>query len=170
MKAIILGLGSSIKDYKGNGDVLFGVNDIWRFHPVHHLFVQNFRNQFTAERLSWIDIAEPLHLYSSLDSKAHNGWNTHPCYKKIELLSPQGAVNFNSPKTSWSLFTPFSCMDMAVKLGATSMEIYGVDLVGHPVLGEEKRLNKCIKHIRGFLNKCPIPVKWAESSPLAALI
>jgi len=161
MEASILGLGPSLKDYKPNGRITFGVNDIFRFYPVDHLIVQNYPRQFDAERLEVINNSRPKVLHTSLKD-----WDNHPCYREMDMLGPRGGLDFDSTSIAYSFFSPFCAMDMAVKMGAKNITVYGVDLIGHHALGLPDKLRHCVEHIRKFIDLCPVPVFWADSSPL----
>mgnify|MGYP003631721769 FL=1 len=164
MNIVILGMGPSMADYKGGGDLLLGVNDVWKFHQVDHLVVQNSPGQFQAGRAYWIRRSSPLILWSSVQ-----GWEGHPAHRVLPLISPRGTTDFQDlDRFAYSVFSPFTCLDMAVKFGASRIWVFGVDLVGHPVLGEESKLKKCLVHLENFLDVCPVPVVWAPSSPLAS--
>lgn len=157
-----MGLGPSIVDYKGEAGLRFGVNDIFKRHEVDHLVVQNFPDQFEPGRQYWIRRARPQIFHSSVEA-----WKDVPNWKKMDLLSPRGKVDFKDPRISYSVFSPFSCLDLAVKMGASRILVFGVDIIGHPVLGEERKVIRVLRDLEGFLEVCPVPVHWAPSSPLA---
>ena len=167
MVGFVLGTGPSLSSFPGGPGVRVGVNDIWKFHRVDHLVLQNFARQFSPGRQHWIRRARPDVFWSGLDD-----WAGVPNWRRFDVISPRHSVDFkNLDAFAYSSFSPFSAMDIAVKkCGIDSLEVFGVDLVGHPSLGDPDQLARCIGAIKNFVIDCPVPVLWAASSPLVELL
>lgn len=164
-----MGLGPSISDYQGEPGRRFGSNDVFRFYQVEELVIQNFPDEFTPERRAIIRGSTPEIFHVGLDETLHPGretWGVEPA-RKMELLSPRGTVDFSQDRIGYSLFSSFSCLDLAIRSGASRILVFGIDLVDHPVMGQEKKLIRVLSDLEGLLRASPVPVHWAGSSPLA---
>jgi hypothetical protein len=132
MEVAVFGLGESLALYGGGCAVTFGVNDIWRAMPVDYLVCIDERERFTPERLAYIDAARPQRFYSQLEQ-----WQARPDFYAITLQEqyPDYVCQLNLPALPKSLCSPFVAAAIAYKLhGATSIHLYGVDLLTHPHL------------------------------------
>jgi hypothetical protein len=165
MKYSVLGLGPSLIDYKGIEEVSIGVNDIYRFHKTDYVLCVDPKRVFTPDRLKVIESCSPKKFFSHL-----NEWSDHPSFEKIELLSPRGTVDFSNRKTPYSIMTPFCAIAMAIKMGATSVMVYGVDLSTHPTFSKPHKMKQAVNDLKALINASPVPIEFCQSSPINQLL
>lgn len=123
----IIGLGQTGKLWNGQGSSL-GINDCWR-HGIktNALIACNFPNKFPQERLEIIKRSKPVQFYSNLE--AWRQW--HPNTIPLQLRSWDGHLY---EKTTICTNTSASiALDLARKLGASKIILWGIDMVDHPV-------------------------------------
>lgn len=158
MRISVLGLGPSLREFSGDG-VSIGVNDIWRYHPSEYVVCVDPPDRFSEDRRQVILSCKPTVFYTHLSA-----WASVHGYTKVDLQSPRGEVDWNKGGMAYGIFTPFCAMFQAVRLGATEIELYGIDFVSHPNLGV--KVHKCIDHLINFQQSCPVPIRLCQSSEL----
>lgn len=128
MIANILGLGESIKHYTKNKDeITIGVNDIYRYFEVDYFICVDRPHKFEDIRLNAI-IDNPAPLYTHL-SDWHKLRNN---VKLIELSTGRGTLKeLDSYKFCHSNNSTYIAVILAYKLGATQINLYGVDFNSH---------------------------------------
>ncbi len=134
IKIAVLGLGSSISEYKADGfAVSIGVNDIWRYHHTEAVVVLNPPKDFIpAERYKVVSECRPQSFYSQLVM-----YDTRPDFVKIMLQGgyPDLICNLDSMILPKSYCSPFVACVIALKYYyADQIDVYGVDLLDHPHL------------------------------------
>lgn len=159
MTIAVLGTGESIKDYKG--ELAIGVHDVWRYVQTQYVICTDSPKRFTIDRRTIINECRPIKLFSHLQS-----WSDHPCFEKVTLHSPRGKANYKAEGLSYGIMSVLPAMVLAYKLGATQINLYGIDLVNHKSFKDVDRMEKCIKHLQNFISACPVPVTMTENSPI----
>lgn len=167
MQVAVLGLGPSFQDFKGAESLTIGVNDIWKKHPADIVICLDLPDRFTeGSRLDPILKCKPDRFISHLEE-----WSGVNNFEKMDLISPRGSLDFsNVSELSYAIFTPFTAMDLAVKLGATSIKAYGLDFVSHWNFQQPEKLQQCIDLLVHFKNECPVPFTLSESSEILPLL
>jgi hypothetical protein len=146
-KIAILGLGESLALYPPQAhrfDMCIGVNDIWAQVPADYVVCVDHKIRFTPARLAVIEACTPLRFYSQLPED----WGTRPDFHHIELqpMYPNHLCQLDTPALPKSLCSPFVAAAIAYKLhGATSIELFGVDLLTHPLLKDDS-LKSIVRH------------------------
>lgn len=161
----VLGLGPSLNDYRGKEKFSIGVNDIHSKVKSDYVVCVDSPGRFTEERLKTILETDCKAFYSHLDS-----WAGVKNFKKIELGYVRGKADYSSERISYGKMSPLCAMVLAVKLGATSLTIYGVDLTTHWKFSDPDQGKQCIEHFQEFIDKCPVPVKIAPTSPIRQFV
>lgn len=126
----VLGLGDSLKLFEGGTSI--GVNDIWSRHKTDYIVCVDRKDRFTPERLKTINESSPLKFYSQLSD-----WDDRRDFEKIELQIdyPNYVCQLNIKTIPKSFCSPFIACAIAYKyLEATEINVYGVDLINHPLL------------------------------------
>jgi len=143
-KIAVLGLGPSLKLFKGGLSI--GVNDIWSSYPADYVVCLDEKNRFTPERLKVIEECRPVKFFSQL-----NCWSSHPAYEKIELQHdyPNYECYLDLETIPKSLCSPFVAAAIAYKMWADEINIYGVDLLNHPLL-KESQVKKIKQHFENL--------------------
>lgn len=141
MKVSVIGLGETAKDFKPDGSITIGVNDV--LNCDYQVCIDRM-NAFSEERLQRIFSLHPLKFFSSI-----NDWSAHPTFKKIELKNI-GAFN-----NRWGEFIPSSNNSPFVACGiahkffsAREVYLYGVDFYTHPVLAGDSFFKTAVNDFR----------------------
>lgn len=133
MKATILGTGPTLQHYKpSKNEVTFGVNDIFKYQPVHNLLIIDQIWTFSKwpDRLETIKNSTPLQFYSQIDDWALYFKNFH----KIKLKPMRGVLDLVGPELCYSHDSTFVACVLAYHQGFKEITLYGVDFTNHPRL------------------------------------
>jgi hypothetical protein len=157
----VLGLGESLSEYKANGNITIGVNDIYsRVKTDYVVCVDNF-NPFTHERLQTILNTKCKGFYTHLDC-----WESVKNYREIKL---HRVADLDSDLFRYSNNSPFVACVLAYKLGANRIVLWGVDMNTHHALNgnsREKAISDYVKLKSDLLNRgCELVI----GSPLSSL-
>lgn len=121
----IIGCGETASLWDGKGYSL-GINDCWKFgHKTNALVISNRPGKFPQDRLETIRRSRPERFFSPLNSWKHYFTN----WEEIKLRSWDGHLYKDTiihTDTSASI-----AMDLARKLGANEIVIWGIDMVTH---------------------------------------
>lgn len=141
MEAVVLGTGPSIKLWKPDGRIVFGVNDVGRFASVDYLVCIDRPGVFTPERLEVIkgtackEFITPYPEWEGLNNS----------YKKIEI-SGRGRIDLlDAEKIIYSNNSTFVAAVLAYRYGARNITLYGVDFTGHPVFSLDHKLARALR-------------------------
>jgi hypothetical protein len=169
-KINVLGLGPSLDLFIPNGDITIGVNDIWSKIKTDYVVCVDKKECFfnEPERLKTINECKPINFYTHFpikDKPEENDWSDRPDYQHIELQPyyPNYECNVNTKQIAKSSCSPFIATVIAYKfLGATEINVYGVDLINHPNL-DRKQCEKIKLHFRNLkialrMNGCELIV------------
>lgn len=135
MKVFILGLGSTIQQYKPNAKhITFGVNDIFKFTPVKHLVCVNAVGDFEKVRQNTISKSTPDYFHSI---KFHtNEWLRF--FPVIDYMNPvrkndNSTIDTKKDDVLCSSSSNFMAAHLAYKIypEMKSMNFYGVDFTDH---------------------------------------
>jgi hypothetical protein len=143
---VVLGLGPSLGLYIPKGEFTIGVNDIWTYYSTDVVVCLDKRGAFTADRLRTIDTCKPKAFYSQMAC-----WDRRTDFKQISFLNyyPEAKCDLSSWHLQKSYCSPFVAVQIAFKFyGATRIELYGVDLIGHSNL----KPDMCQSIKRHFIN------------------
>lgn len=141
MKIDILGLGESLSLFTPGDNIVFGVNDIFRFCEVDYLVVIDSPNRFCEERFRYIERATPIGFISH---RKEYMWR--PDIIPIELKHFGEPLDLDSEKINVSLMSPYVATIVAYKMfSPTEINLYGVDITSHPTLNSEKNISTIIK-------------------------
>lgn len=127
MKVSVLGLGESVNEFKPNGSITIGVNDIWKHHPTDYIVCVDRINAFTVKRLRTIMFSKPKKFFTHLEE-----WKRiMPTFELIELSKGRGNLNDIDNTFAYSNNSVFVAVVLAYKLGATEINIFGADFNTH---------------------------------------
>lgn len=167
MKFAVLGLGPSLNLFKPSQDVFtIGVNDIWRLYKSNIVLCMDTPNSFTPERIKAIHNCKPDCFYSQLPDYA-SCYN----YERIDLINARGSLVGFPKKLPISNNSTYTATALAAKLGATSIELYGVDFIDHPHLSNGANLKTLVLHFEElfkFLTSKGVEVNVNGKGPLTA--
>jgi hypothetical protein len=165
MKALVTGLSAS-KYYSPKYDLTVGVNDCP--FPVDHLIICDHPRIFRPERLDVI--------------KDHPGWLfthirdwSHVRQAEMIVLSDKRSdvsMIYKKERYAHSISSPFIAVVHAFYCGATEVHLAGVDLNGHPHLGQPHNIMKCQDDFKALdleLRKNGCELKLIRSIPHGAL-
>lgn len=128
-KAVILGNGRTVKEFRETDAVTFGVNDINKFYsPDYHVIVDR-AGKFNDKRIAEIKKTKAKFILT----QANVGW-VFPKNQYTYLLGKfRSFENFKSlEKVDYGLDSPYMCAHIAYKLGVRKMAMIGVDFyAGH---------------------------------------
>lgn len=145
MKAAILGLGESLNHFDGEG-VTFGVNEIFKHHPVDYLVLMNPPNRHTLEEIEIIKNSKPKHVVTYYPFSWLQYWmpqsnvdKIRPSLKHKEVFFQDGRRIRISPwndkfvldRIYYSITSPFVAISLAAYLGFDEIILWGVDLRTH---------------------------------------
>lgn len=179
MKAAVLGLGESLKEFSGGFDFTVGVNDIFRYHKTDYLVVVDRQERFTQERLHVISMSTPEIFFSH-----HEVWKNSLAKKFCKLIFGQrsnldslGEVfpyeipeQFACPH---SISSPYVAACIAYKLGAAEIKLFGCDYLQHPNLKDKAKLERVKKdfaELKRELNKRGVQITCASGSALTDIL
>lgn len=136
MKAVILGLGETLEEYVPSEDsITFGVNDIFKCHPVDYLVCVDRIHRFTPERFKTIANSTHKKFYTHLDE-----WQGH--VQRVQLISlsaGRGSLEgMESEKICYSNNSTYVATVIAYKHGAKEISIFGADFNTHPSFMDNK--------------------------------
>ena len=119
MKAAVLGLGQTLKFLDSREfDFTVGVNDIYSRFKADYVVCVDFRQRFTPDRLMTIDSTVCMGFFSQLED-----WRSMPNYQRINLKAPGPTLQ----GYGYSNNSPFVAVQVARKLGAKEIVLYGCD-------------------------------------------
>lgn len=128
----VIGLGSTAKYFKPDGNITVGVNDVV---GCDYQVCVDRPNGFNKSRLDTINRVRAKAFYTHLDE-----WRYIHGYTKINLK------NINAHNGRWNEFipssnnSPFVACGIAFHfLGATEIRLWGVDFNDHPNIKDEMR-------------------------------
>jgi hypothetical protein len=169
MKVDVLGLGDSLKEYKYEGNLSIGVNDIYKYHSVDALVLVDKPGRFEKERLKTIKESKPAIFYSHLKEWS----NLVDNFKLIDLIGPRGSLKgIESDKYCYSNNSTFVAVVLAYKLGATEINVFGADFKTHPNF-KDRLLEVALddfKQLFLYLKSKGIVLNVSEGSKLKELI
>lgn len=143
MKINILGLGESLAEYKPDGNITIGVNDIFKFHKADYLVVIDPPNRFAKCRLLTILNSKPRKFFTHY----YNSWR--PLVENLQTLTMSAGYDFKQLDkpgvTLHSNNSVFVACVIAYKMGATDIVIYGADFNTHPNF-KENELKTTLSH------------------------
>lgn len=150
MKVNVLGLGESLKEFKEDGSITIGVNDIHSKVKTDYVVCIDVQKAFNRERLKTILKTNCKGFYSQSDE-----WELIDNFTKIEFNKVRGLLNgLDSERFCYSNNSTYVAVILAYKLGAKEIVIWGADFVTHPnfknhsfdrVIEDFKALNKALK-------------------------
>lgn len=145
-KAVILGLGQSVLNYrKMPDDVTFGVNDIARYFETDYTIVIDGKARFEDERLKHIVNTKGV-LVSQLPE-----WIKGVRMFELIQIKPFTIANMSSKYFCYSNNSTFVATTFAFQKGFRNFDIYGVDLAGHKNLDTSMNRNKFIQDWRNLI-------------------
>ena len=144
----VLGLGESIKNYKPNGNITIGVNDIYKYVKTDYIVMVDPPNRFNeADRLKTIMESTPKKFY------CNHVWNV-PNFELITLASPRGELGkLDTKEYCYSNNSAFVACILAYKMKAKEIVLHGVDFVNHNQLCHQNNLNRIIKDFTNLRNE-----------------
>ena len=144
MIANILGLGESIKHYKPKvNEIAIGVNDVYKHFNVDYFVCVDKPHKFEDERLMAI-IDNPAPLYTHLT----DWWKLRNNINLIELSTGRGILKeLESEKFCHSNNSTYIAVILAYKLGATEINLYGVDFNNHKHI-KDNVLEQAVSHFK----------------------
>lgn len=161
MDFAVLGLGKTIDRYSYQEARSVGVNDVYRHRRADYVVCVDPPSRFTEERRTIIRNCRPKKFFSNVITDPTigvEGWESHPCFEKIELHSPRGKADYFADGVAYGNMSVLPAMVLAVKLGASSLTLYGVDIKDHERLGNEHNFQRSVDYLQDFVWKCPVPV------------
>lgn len=127
-KIVVCGCGSSLKDFKDHHDkfITIGVNDVPMLFNPTYLMVTDHPNRFNDRRKKVVNEAAVKGLLTCV-----KGWR-HPRIVHFDL-GKKGTGNLDDPsKVDHFLNSPYTAINVAYKMGASSIAMIGVDFTdGH---------------------------------------
>lgn len=144
----VLGLGPSLKNYTDVGNITIGVNDIWRYHPVHFLVTADPPSRFTTERKNVILNSKPEMFLSAFTD--WRGLVDKYYYMKLESGSGRLTKLDTRAVYSFSNNSTFIACVLAYKLRAKNILLHGVDFTDHHSLSKPQILDKVIRDFKGL--------------------
>jgi hypothetical protein len=135
--AIVCGLGPSIgalpdkEILAEKGISTFGVNDIYKYHPVDYLFLIDQPIVFTPDRIKTIMASGPRYWF--MGSVARASWDHEYESKNVPPALPMQVVD-TGLLPGKRLTTPSLACGLALFLGFKRIGLIGVDIIGHKVL------------------------------------
>lgn len=128
----VIGLGATANDFKPDGNLTIGVNDV---KGCDHQVCVDRPHVFAGSRLYTIENLNVKHFYSHLDD-----WKFLSGFHKI------GLKNIQAHNGRWNEFIPSSNNSPFVACGiayhfhhAKEIRLWGVDLNNHPNIKDEMR-------------------------------
>ena len=119
----ILGLGQSLKEYKPNGGITIGVNDITTFVDIDYLVIQDKPHAFSFNRYQQIIDNPPKKYVFSYQTEWQQDFAKED--NNIFLHLPQ--------KITTGLDSTYLAVKIArIYFNASQINLYGVDFTNHP--------------------------------------
>lgn len=115
----ILGLGETLNQYKPNGGITIGVNDICTFVDVDILVLQDKPHAFSFERYENIINILPTQIFTN-----QKEWQEAFNYRLVKLIHEEIKPGYDS--------TYLAIKIAAVYYKPTQINLYGVDFTNHP--------------------------------------
>lgn len=135
MIAHILGTGESLKEFKPDGNMTVGVNDIHAYYPAEYVVCVDTPEVFTKERLNAIVSGTHRLFVSPFD------YNFVPNFCRIKLTE-HGRSNFadldNANVLTYSNNSPFAACCFAYNYMVEEIVIWGADFNNHPHFNGKK--------------------------------
>lgn len=126
MEINVLGLGESLKEFKPNENITIGVNDINKYHEVDYIVCVDRPTAFTTERLTPM-INSFAQFFTHLSD-----WEKLRDVNLMRLAHGRGVVdNIDGDSFCYSNNSTYVAVVLAYKLGATTINIFGVDFNTH---------------------------------------
>jgi len=170
MKADVLGLGESLKDYSpSKNNITFGVNDIFKHHHVDYLVCVDRITAFTPERFATIKASTCLKFYTHLEE-----WQNH--LKNVQLFSlsgPRGCIKgIESQDVPYSNNSTFVAVVLAYKHGAKEINIFGADFNTHKnfKINKGEIVLKDFKKLFDYMKSKGVVINVANGSRLNELL
>ena len=167
----VLGLGSSLSEYKNTENTTIGVNDIYGKHKVDIVVCIDPPHRFEPDRKAIIQSGKQSAFYTQ-----HFGWDKLvKNYVPITLAKGLGLyMGLDSPDVCKSNNSAYVACIMAYKLGAKCISMYGVDIIGHHQLGLPRNIETAVSHFKelkeALLKRKVVLRIGTEKSPLFELI
>jgi hypothetical protein len=135
MKILVTGLSES-KYFSDKYDLTIGVNNCP--FQVDHLIICDHPKVFDGDRLKVIK-DHPAWLFTHITD-----WQQYRQAELIKLSSVRSDISeLNTDRYCHSISSPFIAVIHAYKCGAKEIHLAGVDLIGHPHLGQDHNIKKC---------------------------
>lgn len=144
MRCNLIACGPTGSLWDGSGHSI-GVNDCWKFgRPTEALLiVDGFQGVADRERAIIIRNSRPKYFFSQ-----RTDWGQQPGYKRIEITRWRGEIRSGEIYHN-NGSSPFIALSLCHVAGFKEVVMYGVDLVGHPVLKGEL-LEKQVRDFKEF--------------------
>lgn len=140
MEAVVLGTGPSLSAWRPDGRVVFGVNDVGRYHRVDYLICIDKPAVFTAERREVIIKTECREFITQ-----NPEWLSLRDSVRLIRIKWRGQIKkLDAPEFIYSNNSPFSAAVLAYKMGFKDITLFGVDFGGHPVLSMPFKLKRAM--------------------------
>jgi len=135
MKVHIIGLGPTAKDFKPDGSITIGVNDV---HGCDYQVCVDKPAAFSNQRF-----AEICFIASFLTKKFYTHLNEYGCFHNSEIIKLKAVHAHNN---RWNEFipssnnSPFVACGVAYKyFNANEIRLWGVDFLNHPNIKDGMR-------------------------------
>lgn len=151
----IIACGESAKHWDGSGHSV-GVNDAFKWgHHIEHLIVCNRPENFPKERLDVIKNTIPKHFYSH-----KNDWGRYFLnWNQINIVPWYGTYHKNIIYHSDT--SPFIAICLAMKLGATELNLYGIDFIDHSKYKEgDPGTKRELEQYHNLIKEIGIKTNW----------
>jgi len=164
MEIDVLGLGESIKEFKPNGNITIGVNDIAKYFKTDYLVVVDKPERFTKKRLETI-VNHRCKMFTHLKE-----WLPYRKVNLIQLAYGRGSLNdIETERYCYSNNSTYVAVVLAYKLGATKINIFGADFNSHPTLNTQTVLID-FKRLFDYLKGKGIEITVTKQSRLNEVI
>lgn len=167
----VLGLGETINEFKPNSEhFTIGSNDIYKYFATDYLAVYDMKRAFAPERLKIIESSTPKKFYSYLKD-----WEQQPNFELMTInKEPRNNYeNIHKEGVIACLTSSAICCQLAFKLGAKEINLYGVDLNNHKILSKPDRLLKiesAFKSLKRALNNHGVIIRCTKGSYLSKIL
>lgn len=146
---LVVGCGPSVSQVRKKivPACVIGVNDAARHIDLDHLVCVDPAPRFSDERLAHIQGCEAP-LYTHLEKLNTLGPKTLLEFNAIRGFHPFGKTG-NLPKSHHSTFVAIC---LAYRMGAKTIAVAGMDLVGHPDFTQQRKMHETRKHLSDLCN------------------
>lgn len=133
----VIGLGPSATLHRTSANFTIGVNDAARRHRLNALVLADPPARFPPDRLRWITGSGAATVFSHYPE-----WGSRlPGLQLLQLAHGRGRLGtLDAGPLPYSNNSTFLAAVVAHRLGARIINLWGVDLSAHPVLGRDATL------------------------------